>query len=232
MSRLPTVGGDDNTWGGILNDFLGVEHNADGSLKNVARPSDLTAKADTSTVNSELATKADDSAVVHKSDYTAKGDILTATGSAATARLGVGSDAQVLTADSTQGGGMRWETRDRSTQFKIFDDLTVLTAGDGKLIFCIASEMNGLNLVEANAFVTTASTSGTPTIQIRNVTQSADMLTTPITIDANEFTSYTAATPPIIDPAHDSVATGDLIAIDVDVTGTGAQGLGVLLRFG
>lgn len=33
MSRLPTVGGDDNNWGSILNDFLGVEHNADGSLK-------------------------------------------------------------------------------------------------------------------------------------------------------------------------------------------------------
>jgi hypothetical protein len=33
MSRLPTVGGDDNTWGNILNDFLGVEHNADGSQK-------------------------------------------------------------------------------------------------------------------------------------------------------------------------------------------------------
>ena len=65
MSRLPTVGGDDNTWGNILNDFLGVEHNADGTLKNVARPSDLSSKADTATVNSELAAKADDSTVVH-----------------------------------------------------------------------------------------------------------------------------------------------------------------------
>ena len=33
MSRLPTVGGDDNTWGNILNDFLGVEHNTAGSQK-------------------------------------------------------------------------------------------------------------------------------------------------------------------------------------------------------
>lgn len=33
MSRLPTPGGDNGTWGSILNDFLAVEHNADGSLK-------------------------------------------------------------------------------------------------------------------------------------------------------------------------------------------------------
>jgi hypothetical protein len=33
MSRLPTPGSDDNTWGTILNDFLSVSLNADGTLK-------------------------------------------------------------------------------------------------------------------------------------------------------------------------------------------------------
>lgn len=51
MSRLPQVGGDDGTWGTVLNDFLAVEHNADGTLKKAA----------------QIAGKADDSAVVHKS---------------------------------------------------------------------------------------------------------------------------------------------------------------------
>lgn len=32
MSRLPTPGADDGTWGQVLNDFLSVEHNADGTL--------------------------------------------------------------------------------------------------------------------------------------------------------------------------------------------------------
>lgn len=31
MARLPTPGGDDGTWGTILNDYLGTEHNADGT---------------------------------------------------------------------------------------------------------------------------------------------------------------------------------------------------------
>lgn len=33
MARLPTPGGDKNTWGEILNEFLAVEHNNDGTLK-------------------------------------------------------------------------------------------------------------------------------------------------------------------------------------------------------
>src|SRR6266700_2347365 len=36
MSRLPTVSGDANAWGSILNDFLSVAHNSNGSLKNLS----------------------------------------------------------------------------------------------------------------------------------------------------------------------------------------------------
>jgi hypothetical protein len=34
VARLPSPGGDNNTWGTILNEFLTVEHNADGTLKS------------------------------------------------------------------------------------------------------------------------------------------------------------------------------------------------------
>jgi hypothetical protein len=36
MSRLPVPGGDDGTWGGILNDFLSQSLNSDGTLKTAA----------------------------------------------------------------------------------------------------------------------------------------------------------------------------------------------------
>lgn len=49
MPRLPTPNSDNGTWGDILNSFLLVEHNSDGTLK----------------ASGSLATKADDSAVVH-----------------------------------------------------------------------------------------------------------------------------------------------------------------------
>ena len=84
-----------------------------------------------------------------------------------------------LLIDATGGA-----TSDRVLQLKIIDDTTILTTGDGKLIFAVDDTLNGLNLVDADAFVTTVSSSGLPTVQIRNITQTADMLTTRITIDA------------------------------------------------
>lgn len=38
MPRLPTPGGDDGNWGTVLNEFLEVAHNTDGSPKNAALP--------------------------------------------------------------------------------------------------------------------------------------------------------------------------------------------------
>jgi hypothetical protein len=34
MSRLPSVGSDNGTWGTVLNDFLSVSHAADGTLNS------------------------------------------------------------------------------------------------------------------------------------------------------------------------------------------------------
>lgn len=159
-----------------------------------------------------------------------KGDLAAATGPDAASKLPAGANNKVLTADSAQTAGLKWQLT-RDVEVKVFDDATALATGDGKLIFCVPASLGGCDLTAAHAFVTTVSSSGTPTVQIRNITQAADMLTTRITIDASEFTSYTAAAAPVIDTGNDDVATGDLIAIDVDVAGTGTKGLGVILTF-
>lgn len=49
-------------------------------------------------------------AKVAKSTVTAKGDLLAATGSAAVARVGVGTDGQYLEADSASAAGVKWVT--------------------------------------------------------------------------------------------------------------------------
>lgn len=107
---------------------------------------------------------------------------------------------------------------------KFNDDGVVLTTGDGKFFFPIPEELDNTYFTALHVAFSTASTSGTPTIQIRNVTDSVDVLTTKITVDANEFTSYTAATQPVISFANSQLAKGDIIAIDCDVAGTGAKG--------
>lgn len=109
---------------------------------------------------------------------------------------------------------------------------SALTTGDGKAYVRINSLLDGRNLIAVAAHVTTVSSSGIPTIQIANVTDSVDMLSTKLTIDANEKDSKDAATPAVIDTTKDDVATGDELRIDVDVAGTGAKGLIVELTFG
>jgi hypothetical protein len=142
----------------------------------------------------------------------------------------------ICTAAGTPGTWIRVPNstvaQERITEIKIFDADTVTAAGDGATHFCIPSPYNGLNLIDADIYVTTPASLGAVTVQVRNVTQAADMLTTRMTIDTGETTSFTAAAPPVIDTANDDVATGDIIAIDVDVAGTGSKGLGVILRWG
>lgn len=108
---------------------------------------------------------------------------------------------------------------------------SAITTGDGKMYFRINSELNGFDLWAVAAHVTTVSSSGIPTIQIANVTQAADMLTTKLTIDANEKDSKDAAAAAVIDTANDDVATGDELRVDIDAAGTGAKGLIVELTF-
>lgn len=105
-----------------------------------------------------------------------------------------------------------------------------ITTGDGKAYWRVPDTIDTYVPVAVAAAVTTASSSGIPTVQIHNVTQAGDMLTTKLTIDASETDSSTAATAAVIDPLV-NVRTGDMLRIDIDVSGTGTKGLIVELTF-
>jgi len=107
---------------------------------------------------------------------------------------------------------------------------TDLTTGDSQIMFVIPQEFNGMKLVSVGGHVFTASSSGTPTIQVYNNTDTVDMLSTAITIDENEKDSCTAGTPSVIDQANNSVSVGEEIRVDVDVSGN-AKGLEIRLGF-
>ena len=115
--------------------------------------------------------------------------------------------------------------------FSFRDDETVVV-GDGAGYLHIPADLAGMDLVEVHDEVKAAGTTGTSDVQIRNVTQAADMLSTKLTIDSGETGSDTAATPAVIDTANDDVAVNDLIRIDVDaVQTTPPEGLLVTLGF-
>ena len=81
---------------------------ADVTLTNTdvgaAATSHTHAESDVTNLTADLAAK------VPKSTVTTKGDIIVATSSATVARQGVGTDGQVLTADSAQTNGLKWAT--------------------------------------------------------------------------------------------------------------------------
>jgi len=127
-----------------------------------------------------------------------------------------------------------WETfyfRDRPVSLIAVGADTALTVADGHLYWTVPNDLDGYLLVDADAAVNTASSSGTPTFQIHNLTDTNDMLSTRITIDVNEKNSYSATAQPVIDQAKDDVAAGDILRFDCDVTGTGTKGLEFLLKF-
>lgn len=108
-----------------------------------------------------------------------------------------------------------------------------LTVGDGKLYYRVPARFNGWDLTAVAASVSTTSSAGIPTVQLRRKRAGvdADMLSTKITIDVGELDSKDAGAAAVIDGTKDDVLTGDQIHVDVDVAGTGTKGLIVVMTF-
>jgi len=146
--------------------------------------------------------------------------------------INTGTDAgRAVTPDALAGSNLGT----KNVQLVVIAPATALTTGDNKIVFVVPPELNGMNLVDADGALTGVVATGAtlPLIQVRNATDSVDMLSTRITIDDSEWTSFTAAAPPVIDATKDDVVTGDRLAIDIDAIGntTPGTGLNVLLSF-
>jgi len=124
------------------------------------------------------------------------------------------------------------ESLNKYAQFQLFSGTQDVTVGDGRSYFKVPAGYNSHELTALTASVITAGTTGTLDVQIHNVTQAVDMLSTVLTIDSGETDSEDAATPYVIDTANDDIATGDIIRVDIDaVQTTKPQGLVLNLTF-
>jgi hypothetical protein len=112
----------------------------------------------------------------------------------------------------------------------VADATDVDTTSGVMLNFPVTPNLNGMNLIYANAHVTTAGTTNATTIQIRNMTKysSNDALSTAISIAS----TATVGTPGTVDTSYDDVATGDRLKIYVTAQSTTKpKGLYVKLGF-
>lgn len=104
----------------------------------------------------------------------------------------------------------------------ISDETTAITTGTAKVTFRMPY---AFTLSAVRASLSTASSSGTPTFDINEA--GTTILSTKLTIDANEKTSTTAATAAVI--SDTALADDAEITIDIDTAGTGAKGAKIYL---
>lgn len=108
-----------------------------------------------------------------------------------------------------------------SFSFALSDETTALTTGT-KLTYRMPY---AFSLLDARASLTTSSSSGTPTFNIKE--SGTTIFSTKITIDANETTSTTAVTPFVFSDA--SLADDAEMTFSIDVAGTNAAGAKISL---
>ncbi len=123
------------------------------------------------------------------------------------------------------GGVLRSKSDTLAMIIAASDETTALTTGTAKVTFRAPFAMTITGL---RANVNTASTSGTPTIDI-NESGTTIMSATKLTIDANEKTSVTAATAAVI--SDSAIADDAEMTIDIDTAGTGTKGLKITIYY-
>jgi len=119
---------------------------------------------------------------------------------------------------------------ERTLVIKCVADTIGPSVGNGITHVTIPSTLDGKNLQSAQAHVYTAGTGSLTTVQLHNLTDGQDMLSTPITIDSGEKDSSTAATPSA-GGSYTGVSTADVIRIDVDIVATNTLGLEIRMVF-
>ena len=178
----------------------------------------------------------DGGAVTGVTDLTASGALSGATVAgnmrASAAQTTTGTSADLAVTPDGLAGSVVFGTR--YVQMVVVDFTTDIAEGNGKFYLHIPAGLNGMDLVEVHAKVITVGSGSTVDVQVHNLTDGSDMLSTSLTIDDGELDSKDAATAAVINGSEDDIVTNDVLRIDVDGNGgdsTVAKGLIVTLGF-
>jgi hypothetical protein len=158
MARLPQPGADQNEWGTILNEYLAVEHNTDGTLKS----------------SGTLATKANNSAVVHLTGsetvagiktFSSSPIVPTPTNATDTANKAyvdaMPSVTLPMVTVGTTGSGADYECDGTADNIEIQAAITAIATTGG-----IVSVLAGTYNIAATITITGTNSYNTPTVQL------------------------------------------------------------------
>ena len=147
------------------------------------------------------------------------------------ARVAIGADTQILTADSTEALGLKWAAVPSSSEMvsiAMGDETTVLAAASTTVPLVTFNMPYGFTLTGVIVSAVAAPT-GAALVTVDVHENGTTVLSTKVTIDASEKTSATAATPVVI--SDSALAVNSLIEIFVDQIDTDntAAGLKIYL---
>jgi hypothetical protein len=164
-------------------------------------------------------------------DLTTKGQVHTF--STVNAALNAGTDTYVLQADSGETTGLKWSDPENlkhavALEIAASDELTALSVADDLVTFRMPYDMTlNAGIAGVRASLTTAgTTSGVTTIDIEQ--GGVSILSTLLTIDYGELTSYTAATPVVVGTV--ALTDNSVMTVNVDVLSGGATETGLKIQ--
>lgn len=254
MTRLPQPGADDGTWGDILNDFLAQSHAADGLLKNNSVTSSQIAPnsvtngalqdgvissvklADEAITNAKISPTADiaQSKVQNlvtdlttkqsRSVLTTKGDMYVATGAGSVSRLPAGANGQLLIADSTQAGGLKWATL-QTTKSLPYSYLGPLATGPGT--FRLYNDSGAAwTIVGVRASLGTAPTGSSVIVDVNK--NGTSIFTTQANRPMIAVGANTSGKVTNMDVT--TVATNEYLTVDIDQVGSTVPGTDLIIQ--
>lgn len=138
----------------------------------------------------------------------------------------IASGSSNLTLSNADGvSGNPTLTVEETVWIALSDETTAITTGTNKATMVFPYD---ITVTGVGASLNTVSSSGTPTVDI-NESGTTIMAVNKIVIDANEKTTLTAATAPVV--SDTAIAAGNEVGFDIDVAGTGAKGLKVWIKY-
>ena len=161
---------------------------------------------------------------IPKSLIDAKGDLIAGTAADTAARLPVGTDGQVLTANSTKSTGLEWVTLADLIVIPVTFVISQLEGPDELPLeaglFATFRAPYAFTITDIRASLTTASSSGAVEWDVKK--NATSVFSTTLTVDASEESSVTAATPAVISTT--AIAADDEITVHVVDEGTDVEG--------
>lgn len=186
--------------------------------------SDVTSISQSKVTNltTDLASKADNSNVIHKTIVDAKGDIIAATADDTPVRLGIGTNGQVLTVDTTTATGLKWATPSGGgggggsagwvQQFSYAGDLQV-TTGDFRFYNDFGSSFT---IAKVRASVGIAPTGQSVIVDVKKNGSSSLFSGT----GAKPTIAAAANTSAVVPDSITTLADGEYLTVNIDQIGT------------